>query len=92
MKCVSYDYEFEVDLATKWQELPRKAKARKTRVSTPDDSEGGDEDEAPTTRSRGHLWRDAKVPNSSLPRGDTVSVTPVIVESSEDEECLYPPW
>ena len=96
MKCVSYDYKFEVDLATKWQGLnkdtggrakPKQKRGRKSQLSTSEESEGGDEDEAPVSRSRDHLWRSAK---SSLPCRDT---TPVIipVESSEDEEYWSPP-
>lgn len=73
MKCVSYDYEFEVDLATKWQEHAGNAHK---------------EDRVPKHGSRGHLSRRAKLPSWAFQQEDTVSVTSSSVESSEDEESL----
>lgn len=54
MKCVSYDYDFENDLATEWKALDSPA---------PQPSE--DEDEAPTGRLRDHLSRRAKCKKSA---------------------------
>jgi hypothetical protein len=97
MKCVSYDYGFEVDLATRWQEFnknheakPNRQKARKGQAFTSPDSDDWDEDDSTTSRSRAHLFRGAKFLNSSLPRGDVVSVSSSSVELSEDEEYLLP--
>jgi hypothetical protein len=93
MKCVSYDYGFEVDMATKWQEFnkkhkkakPNRQKARKRQASTSSGSDDWDEDDSATSSSRAHLSRGAKFLNSSLPRGDVVSVTSSSVELSEDK-------
>lgn len=94
MKCVSYDHGFEVDLATKWQELEARRERAKLNPEQnipgwfPSDVEDSDyEDEAPSIESRDHLWRKAKHVNSSLSHGETASV--ISVESSEGEEDFY---
>lgn len=88
MKCVSYDYEFENNLATKWQELDHSTRRTKSDglrgrkipgsdSDIPDDEyeEDGEEDEALTSRSRAHFPRKAKCGKRStcIPRGDIIS-------------------
>lgn len=97
MKCVSYDYDFESDLTTKWKALDRaapqpsagtKRRWRKRQLSLTEDSE--DEDEAPTRRSRDHLLRNVRR-SKRAPHEDSVSVVVSGSEGSlgEDEEDLY---
>jgi hypothetical protein len=88
MKCVSYDYEFESDLSTKWQERHKSTSQVELKArwglnmpasgSELSDDEGDDEveeDEALTSRSRGHLSRKAKGKKPTISRGDSVSAT-----------------
>ncbi|KAF9789675.1 hypothetical protein BJ322DRAFT_551667 [Thelephora terrestris] len=84
MKCVSYDYEFESDLSTKWQERHKSTsqvelKARWGLNMPASGSELSDdeveEDEVLTSRSRGHLSRKAKGKKPTISRGDSVSAT-----------------
>jgi hypothetical protein len=84
MKCVSYDYEFESDLSTKWQERHKSTsqvelKARWGLNMPASGSELSDdeveEDEVLTSRSRGHLSRKAKGKKPTTSRGDSVSAT-----------------
>lgn len=94
MKCVSYDYDFENDLVTKWQALDHttpqpsvgtKRRWRRRQLPTTDDSE--DEDGIVAGRPRDHLSRKARCKKSDL-QGDSASVvTPD--SSDEDEEDLY---
>ena len=97
MKCISYDYEFESDLATKWKALDRpipqpsggkKRRYRRIQPSPTDDSE--DEDGVPISKSRDHLSRKARSKKSAL-QGDSASVVVSVSEGSsdEDEEDLY---
>lgn len=81
MKCISYDYDFESNLATQWEAIDR----RRRQVSVSDD-----EDEAPMGRSRGHLSRKAKYKKSAT-REDWMSVVVSGSEglSDEDEEDVY---
>ena len=101
MKCVSYDYDFEMDLVAKWKALDRSAprppdsrlkrnseRWRKFLASITDDSE--DEDEVPTRRSRDHLSRKARCKKGAL-QGDSASaiISGSELTSDEDGEDLY---
>jgi len=105
MKCVSYDYGFESDLATKWQALERatpqgsggtkpsgsKGKSnRRWRKRQLSTTDSEDEDEAPASVSRDHLSRKARCKKPSL-HGDSASAAASGCEGSsdEDEEDLY---
>jgi len=87
MKCISYDYDFESNLATQWEELDRRRRQVSVSVDEEDEDDG---DEVPTGMYRGHLSRGAKYKKNAT-REDSVSV---VVSSSEgltneDEEDLY---
>ena len=91
MKCVSYDYDFENDLVTKWKALDRPPEGTKRRwrrrVYITDDSE--DEDEVPMSKSRDHLSRKARC-KKSAPQGDPASIVVSSSGGSSDEdEDLY---
>jgi len=95
MKCISYDYDFESDLATKWKALDRptphpsggkKRRYRRKQPSPTDDSE--DDDEAPTSKPRDHLSRKARsLQGDSLFAAAFASLSEG--SSDEDEEDLY---
>ena len=103
MKCISYDYDFEMDLVAKWKTLdppaPRPSSSRpkgntaywrKFLESITDDSE--DEDEAPIPMSRDHLSRVAKRKNHDPYQvDDPVSAmdSGSGLTSDEDDEGLY---
>lgn len=81
MKCVAYDYEFENDLVTRWQELDHSTPGTKSKSrwgrnipASDSDNQGEDEEEYEeckeeeeglTSRSRDHLSRRAKCRNPS---------------------------
>jgi len=92
MKCISYDYDFESNLATEWKALDRPAPQPKRRwqgrrLLTTDDSEY--EDEAPTSRSRDRLSRKARCKRSAQKVSESVAVFSSEGSSDEDAEDLY---
>ena len=100
MKCVSYDYAFESDLATRWKALDRstsQGSGGTKRSSTQGSSsrrrvrplitldDSEDEDDAPKGKSREHLSR--KVRGRVCTPYSTASGPEGL--SGEDEEDLY---
>jgi hypothetical protein len=85
MKCVSYDYDFEKDLAAKW-----KAHDRRRRRLSITDSDSEVEDEAPTSKSRDHLSRKVRCKKNAS-QEDSSSVVVYGPEGflDEGEEELY---
>jgi len=101
MKCVSYDYGFENDLATKWHALDRGTPQR-SGGTKPSGSQGTSkrrwrrrrlsitddsegEDEAPAGVSRDHLSRKARCKKPSL-HGDSVLAAASGSDGSSDED------
>ena len=98
MKCVSYDYEFESDLATKWKTLDRatpqsntqqKSRGRPKKKPTSDYSE--DEGDTPIGTSRDHLSRKVRREKGASRYGDSVSagVFGDSEELSDEDEDYY---
>ena len=100
MRCVSYDYDFENDLTTKWQALDHPTpqglkgskrsgakgrRGRRKRRFTPDDSE--DEDDVPLGGSLDQLPRNSRREKHALHHGDVASGSEE--SSDDDEDDLY---
>lgn len=101
MKCVSYDYDFESDLTTKWKALDRatpqpsagtkrsgsqgKSKRHWRKRLLSLTDDSEDEDEAPTRRSRDHLLRKVRRSKRAL-HEDSVSIVVSGSEGSSGED------
>ena len=102
MKCVSYDYEFENDLATKWRALDRatplesegtkrSSATRRPRRKKWTVTDSEDEDDVPAAaRLRGYLSRIRRGKLAAL-REDSASVAASGEggSSDEDDDDLY---
>ena len=105
MKCVSYDYEFESDLVTKWQALdhatsegvkrsgakrnPGLRRGRKRLSNSTVSDDSGGDDEVLGGRARDHLSRKARREKRGPNNTDPASAAASGPEESSDEDGLY---
>ena len=92
MQCISYDYDFESNLATEWKALDRLApqpkRRRGRRLLTTDDSEY--EDETPTSRSQDLPSQKTRCKRSAPQKvSESIAVFDSEGSSDEDVEDLY---
>jgi len=104
MKCVSYDYDFESDLVTKWKALDRatpqqsggtkhpgtrrKYRRRQKKKQDPTSDDSEDEGGALTGTSRDHLPRKARQ-EKHVPDYADLGVSDSEGLSEEEEDDLY---